>query len=95
MVLMQDILNKLYELLDIEGEPVIHLEEDPEDGTWNAEIEPDGKLIVDSVDGYGDSIEEAIDDAVSRWVDQTPVIGDVPLRKLIGLLQYLSPPSVD
>ena len=90
MVNMHDILNKLYELLDIEGEPVIHLEEDPEDGSLNAEIEPDGKLVIDSIDGFGDTIEEAIDDAVSRWIDQTPVIGDVPLRKLITLIQYLN-----
>ena len=86
----QKILTLLYELLDIEGEPVFHVEQDAEDGTWSAELEADGKLVENDCDGLGETVEEAIEDAVSRFFDHTPVVNDVPLRKLISLLALSS-----
>tara|TARA_R100001163_G_scaffold65832_1_gene65440 strand:- start:7915 stop:8175 length:261 start_codon:yes stop_codon:yes gene_type:complete len=82
-----DILNKLYAFFDICGEPQVRYQCDS-DGDWEAEIEPDGKLIHNSFIGIGDSKQEALDDAVSRLIDHTPIVNDVPFKKLLNLLDF-------
>jgi hypothetical protein len=79
-----DILVKLYELLDIYQMPNITLEFNEDE--WNVSLHSDGKLICTDFYGIGSTRSEAIDDAISRFFDHTPVINDVPLRKIISML---------
>ena len=79
-----DILVDLYKLLDIYQTPTITSEFN--DGDWNVCLHSDGKLIFTDFYGFGVSLDDAIDDAILRFFDHTPVINDVPLKKIITLL---------
>lgn len=83
-----DILLNLYKLLDIEDIPQITTEmafDDMNDSEWTACLNSDGKLIISECYGFGSTENEAIDDAISRFIDHTPVINDVPLKKIISI----------
>ena len=84
-----DILLKLYKLLDIEDIPQITTEltfnELDDASEWTACLNSDGKLIISECYGFGNTENDAIDDAISRFIDHTPVINDVPLKKIISI----------
>lgn len=83
-----DILLNLYKLLDIEDIPLITTEmtfDDMNDIEWTACLNSDGKLIISECYGFGNTENDAIDDAISRFIDHTPVINDVPLKKIISI----------
>jgi hypothetical protein len=80
-----DILINLYKLLDIDDLPSVTT--DLSDGEWSACLQSDGKLIISECHGFGSTLEDAVDDAVSRFIDHTPVINDVPLRKIIVMMR--------
>jgi len=79
-----EVLQKLYKLLDINDFPTIIY--GIIDNEWTACLFADGKLIISDCHGLGSTPEEAIEDAISRFIDHTPVINDVPLKKIIAML---------
>lgn len=84
MMTQYDILIKLYILLDIYQLP--NISSDFNEDEWNACLHSDGKLICTDFYGIGPTRSEAIDDAIARFFDHTPVINDVPLKKIISML---------
>jgi len=76
----------LYELLDIDFDLLYDCEQNA-DGSWDASIEEDGKLLHGSEIGHGDTKEEALNDAADRFINHTPMVDNVPMRKLLQLLE--------
>lgn len=80
------LLQLFHQILNIYDGPVYQVEQEDDSG-YVAEIEADGKLIQANVIGYGETKEEALDDASDRFFSVTPMIDNVPTSKLINLLQ--------
>lgn len=57
-----------------------------DDATYSVEIVADGKLILSSEIGFGDTLEEALNDAAERFFSYTPTLDSVPVPKLLKLL---------
>lgn len=79
-------LHDLYDLLNIDSGLIYKTEKDGND--WVTEIEGDGKLLHDTMIGYGETPIESFNDAVDRFISVTPTLDDVPLKKLLELMEY-------
>lgn len=79
-------LKKLYALVDMTFEPSYSVEYDEETQSYQVVLESDGKLIITDEFGCGSTEEEALNDATDRFFSHTPTIDDVPLRKLLKLI---------
>lgn len=80
------LLLDLYELLNITDGPTYKTERD-ELGNWIIEMDSDGKLLHTNIIGIGETENEALDDAVERFISVTPVIDNVPTTKLIKMME--------
>ena len=74
----------LYLLLNMQE---IEYEAEKDDDGWTVEIFGDGKVLPDSELGLGQTKEAALNDAAERFFGYTPTIDNVPIFKLLKLLE--------
>ena len=75
----------LYTLLNMQD--YLEYESEKEDDGWIVEIIGDGKVLEKSEIGFGATIEEALNDAAERYFSYTPIVDNVPIFKLLKLLE--------
>lgn len=76
-------LQDIYVLLNMQE---IEYELEQDDEGWNVEIIGDGKILAKSEFGWGETKEEALDDAAERFFQLTPIIDNLPIKKLLKLM---------
>lgn len=78
-------LKAIYRLMNVTSPIEVEYEHE-DDGSWTAELMPDGKVIDRAELGCGATKEEALNDACDRFFNITPTLDNVPLPKLLRIL---------
>lgn len=79
------LLRAIYRLMNVTSPIEVEYTQE-EDGSWSAELMPDGKVIDRSELGCGQTKEDALNDACDRFFNITPTLDFVPIPKLLKLL---------